>query len=320
MASEEGRADLASPRDAAGDQETRDATAHEQPLISTAKSGENSGVSDEADEEEDGAIEDQKNPSEQASEGEGQQEPPLPSEPLPSDPSQPPLPDEPPPPSTAAAAEQGEEDDGWQPVWDPAAQAYYFYNRLTGLTQWTNPRVPEASPSIPAGLGPHDRIPTPNVVGADSDDAEGPTLQQQARPRPHGGYDPAIHGDYDPTAPYAQPYEDPSSDAALLAAGIPYLDPSQDPNSADYTATATFNRFTHKFQPAAITPENFNDENKSRRQMNAFFDVDAAANSHDGRSLRAERSAKKLSKKEVKAFREKRREKKEERRRAWLRD
>jgi hypothetical protein len=54
--------------------------------------------------------------------------------------------------------------------------------------------------------------------------------------------------------------------------------------------------------------------------MNAFFDVDAAANSHDGRSLRAERSARKLTKKELKMFKEKRREKKEEKRRAWLRD
>jgi hypothetical protein len=69
-----------------------------------------------------------------------------------------------------------------------------------------------------------------------------------------------------------------------------------------------------------LNPEKFNDENKSRRQMNAFFDVDAAANSHDGKSLKAERSGKKLSRKEVKAFKDKRREKKEEKRRAWLRD
>jgi hypothetical protein len=54
--------------------------------------------------------------------------------------------------------------------------------------------------------------------------------------------------------------------------------------------------------------------------MGAFFDVEAAANSHDGRSLKAERQGKKLSKKEVKAFKEKRKSKKEEKRRAWLRD
>jgi len=69
-----------------------------------------------------------------------------------------------------------------------------------------------------------------------------------------------------------------------------------------------------------LTPENFNDDNKARRQLNAYYDVDAVANSHDGRSLKAERSGKKLSKREVKAFKEKRRERKEEKRRAWLRD
>jgi hypothetical protein len=91
-------------------------------------------------------------------------------------------------------------------------------------------------------------------------------------------------------------------------------------NAATYTATGTFNRFTGKWQNSELTPENFNDENKSRRQMSAFFDVDSAANIHDGRSLKAERQNKKFSRKEIKAFKEKRREKKEEKRRAWLRD
>lgn len=67
-------------------------------------------------------------------------------------------------------------------------------------------------------------------------------------------------------------------------------------------------------------PEMHNDENKSKRQMTAFFDVDAAANTHDGRSLKAERRGKALSKQELKAFKDKRRDKKEEKRRAWLRD
>lgn len=112
------------------------------------------------------------------------------------------------------------------------------------------------------------------------------------------GYNPAIHGDYDPTAPYAQPQED------------------------EYTAVARFNRFTGKFQApdSKLVPENYNDENKSRRQLNFYFDADAAANSHDGRSLKAERQTKKLTKKELKEFKAKRKEKKEQKRRAWLKD
>lgn len=215
------------------------------------------------------------------------EEPPLPQEEVP------PLPAEP-PPSEAP-------DDGWAPVWDDNAHAYYFYNRLTGASQWTNPRVPETQPG-PPGVGNYERIP-------ESAPGTSAIPQTEVPQRPYGGYDPAIHGDYDPTAPYAQETQVPESDPSQPA------DPA-----AIYTATGVFNRFTGKWQPTTITPENFNDENKSRRQMSAFFDVDAAANSHNGKSLKAERSGKKLTKQELKAFKEKRKEKKEERRRAWLRD
>ena len=191
-------------------------------------------------------------------------------------------------------------DDGWEPIWDNNAQAYYFYNHHTQQSQWTNPRVPEAVQPAAPGVGNYDRIPE-RAPGT-----EEPAPQQQ---RPYGGYDPAIHGDYDPTAPYAQEPKAPEDTTG---------DPS-DP-AAIYTATGVFNRFTGKWQPHNINPENHNDENKSKRQMSAFFDVDAAANSHNGKSLKAERSGKKLSKQELKAFKEKRKERKEEKRRAWLRD
>ncbi|KAJ5775515.1 uncharacterized protein N7511_000526 [Penicillium nucicola] len=204
----------------------------------------------------------------------------------------PPLPDEVPPPLPDEAPPAKAEDDGWEPSWDPAAQSYYFYNRFTGVSQWENPRVPQAS--VPAAPG-----------------TEEPSQEEAPRKAPVlGGYNPAIHGDYDPTAAYAQQYEEQEAESSTAG---------QDAAAA-YAATGTFNRFTGRWQAEEINPENHNDENKSRRQMNAFFDVDAAANSHDGRSLRAERSARKLTKAELKQFKEKRREKKEEKRRAWLRD
>ena len=134
--------------------------------------------------------------------------------------------------------------------------------------------------------------------------------------RRHGGYNPAIHGSYDPNADYAKEAEREEEEmeaaaAAVTAAGFPT-------GSDEYATTAHFNRFNGRFQQAGAGPEYHNDENKSKRQMNAFFDVDAAANSHDGRSLKAERRGKALSKKELKAFQEKRRTKKDEKRRAWL--
>lgn len=218
--------------------------------------------------------------NEQKEEGEEEEEetsaPPLPDE------EAPPLPDEPVP---------GQEDDGWDALWDDSSQAYYFYNRLTGLSQWENPRIPTDQP------------------GSNNGDSENGTTVNQPPPRAASGYDPTIHGDYDPTAWYAQ----------TQAENAATTDPSADPNLI-YTATGTFNRFTGKWQAEGLGPENFNPENRAKRQMNAFFDVDAAANSHDGKSLKAERSQKKLTKSELKAFKEKRRERKEEKRRAWLRD
>lgn len=201
------------------------------------------------------------------------------------DTSAPPLPDEVPPPLPNEAPPGQGEDDGWEPVWDANNQAYYFFNRITGLSQWENPRVP--AEGAPAPEEPSEK--------------KAPVL---------GGYNPAIHGDYDPTASYAQQYEEQAQET-----GGPAADPT-----AAYGAAGTFNRFTGRWQAGSINSENHSQDNKSFRQMNAFFDVDAAANNHDGRSLRAERSAKKLSKQELKMFKEKRREKKEEKRRAWLRD
>jgi len=133
--------------------------------------------------------------------------------------------------------------------------------------------------------------------------------------RPHGGYNPAVHGDYDPAASYAL-----EAAAQAEAAAQPQLPPGAVDSAATYAATGQFNRFTGKWQAADKGPETHNDESKSKRQMNAFFDVDAAANVHNGRSLKAERQGKKLSKTELKAFKEKRKGKKEEKRRAWLLD
>lgn len=233
------------------------------------------------------AEQEQASKTEEESEGEVEESddaknPPLPNEPLPSGP---PLPNEPVP---------EQQDDGWDCQWDPNSQAWFFYNRFTGKTQWDNPRVATSEAVAPA-----------------------PGTEQAAAPLPPahekpvaGGYNPAIHGDYDPNAWYAQGDNAASADDKFSYSGI--TDP--------YAASVAFNRFTGQFQAADAGPDRHSDEAKSRRQMNAFFDVDAAANAHDGRSLKAERSNKKPSKSEVKAFKEKRRARKEEKRRAWLRD
>ncbi|KAF2269303.1 hypothetical protein CC78DRAFT_564622 [Lojkania enalia] len=212
--------------------------------------------------------------------------------------SAPPLPDE----DVPLPDEATPEDDGWSYTWDEHYQTYSFYNRFTGVTQWNNPRVPETTTT------PYESHISSGAPGTSSP------------PRSlYGGYNPAIHGSYDPNADYAieaRRREEEEEEAAAAAAATTSLPGS----NGQYTGAAQFNRFTGGFQHQSINPEAHNDENKSRRQMNAFFDVDAAANSHDGRSLKAERRAKTITKKELKAYKEKKRAKREFKRRQWLKD
>ncbi|KAF4580957.1 WW domain-containing protein C2F3.14c [Ophiocordyceps camponoti-floridani] len=211
----------------------------------------------------------------------------------------PPLPDE--------AAPQAE-DDGWSCQWDTTHQNWYFVNRFTGVSQWENPRVPDNGAA------------TSTATSAEANH----TATANQRPAA-GGYNPSIHGDYDPNAWYAQVYnqeqemqqqmQDAAAQAAAAAAAAALGD-----YSAGYGASVGFNRNTGQFQAPGAGPYRHSDEAKARRQMNAFFDVDAAANAHDGRSLKAERQNQKLTKAELKAYKDKRRAKKEEKRRAWLLD
>ncbi len=201
--------------------------------------------------------------------------------------SAPPLPNEPLPAA---------QDDGWDCHWDPTQQAWFFHNRITNESTWENPRVSSKS-QAPAEANTQLKPPPTTAV---------PPLNE---PLPAGGYNPAVHGDYDPNAWYAKNNQEGADPE------VPVMD-----TATAYAAIGSFNRFTGRWQGDEQNPDRHNDEAKSRRQMNAFFDVDAAANAHDGRSLKAERSGKKPSKSELKHFKEKRRAKKEEKRRAWLRD
>ena len=126
------------------------------------------------------------------------------------------------------------------------------------------------------------------------------------------GYNPKIHGKYDPNAPYAQ-YHKRKRDEESGADQIPSsnLVPGK---SGEYEVAAAFNRFTGNFQSSDKSMEQHDDFHKSGRQLGAFFDVDAAANSHDGRSLKEERRNEKLSKKQIKELADKRRAKKEKKR------
>ena len=99
--------------------------------------------------------------------------PPLPDEEIPNE--APPIPDEPLPSSTEDSEEEEKlirdastkretsalvpsteppapEPDAWQAIWEPTANAYYFYNSETHETTWLNPRIPpdEAAAALAA--------------------------------------------------------------------------------------------------------------------------------------------------------------------------
>ncbi|KAJ4420981.1 hypothetical protein N0V82_004023 [Gnomoniopsis sp. IMI 355080] len=244
----------------------------------------------------------------------GDAQPPLPNEPTPGDGDAPPLPAEAPP------GQQQQVDDGWSAEWDATNQTWYFYNRFTGVSQWDNPRQPTAAAAAAASQQP--QISQPTSIA--------------------GGYNPAIHGSWDPNAPYAQAYKDPDADGttggttttaaadeaeyqadlAMYHAEMQGADPTAAAAGfEEYGAVpAAFNRRTGKTQAGDQNPERYSDANKSYRQMNAYFNVDQAANSHDGRSLKAERRGKQPTRKELSMWKEKRKARKEEKRRAWLRD
>jgi hypothetical protein len=151
----------------------------------------------------------------------------------------------------------------------------------------------------------------PSITATSSEPAVRSAAQASNTEPEYQGYNPAIHGSYDPNAPYAKFHEQQRAQEQAIQ---DYGSLAAAQQVADYTATANFNRFSGGFQTEDKNTERHDDYHKSGRQMNAFFDVDAAANAHEGRSLKEERRQQKLSKKEIQELSKKRREKKEKKR------
>ncbi|TKA71286.1 hypothetical protein B0A55_07594 [Friedmanniomyces simplex] len=178
-------------------------------------------------------------------------------------------------------------------VYDEPTEPYWIWDALTNNVHTSGLQSPSSAAPVTSAPGT-----SPTAVTSE--------------PEPeYKGYNPKIHGNYDPNADYAQYHNEKSAqekaieDHGSLAAAQ---------QAANYASIGTFNRFSGGFQSANKSTERHNDFNKSGRQMNAFFDVDAAANMHDGKSLKDERRSQKLSKKEIQELSKKRRDRKEKKR------
>lgn len=130
-------------------------------------------------------------------------------------------------------------------------------------------------------------------------------------------YNPKIHGNWDPNADYAVAARK-RQEAAEQATAQPTAFPFGAPGSDGYAAAATFNHRTGQFQSSDVTADRHSDANKALRQQNAYFDANASANSHDGRSLKEERRNQKLSKAQLQQYRQKKADKKLQKQRDWL--
>jgi hypothetical protein len=128
------------------------------------------------------------------------------------------------------------------------------------------------------------------------------------------GYNPRVHGPWNKDAAYNAWH---NYTAWVEANPQGAVQQPQAHGNENYDSVAGFNAHTGQYQNGEQSADRHNAANKAGRQMNAFFDVDSAANSHDGRSLKEERRNQKLSKKEVAEMNKKRKDKKDAKRLAF---
>lgn len=193
-----------------------------------------------------------------------------------------------------------------------------------------------------AAPGTHDAAPgtysTAPGVSAYAAGAAGsilaPDVSQAPKRLVAGGYNPKIHGSFDPKADYAKQWrkdqEDEENAAAAAKAAITaqyeakssaYNGSNNRRNSGDdLTSAGTFNRYNGRFQGSDVNPDRYSQQNQASRQLNAYGgNLEAAANSHGGRSLKEERRKQRVSKEQIQAYKQKREERKRARDLAWYR-
>jgi hypothetical protein len=184
----------------------------------------------------------------------------------------------------------------WEAWSDPTQVYWCYYNTVTKNTQWHNPLVPENNSSTTK---------QPAVDKYPISVPEDPSIPP---------YNPKIHGDYDnwrimyKVSSRTRKEVTPEDEKADLEKKKKEL----------FAAQANFNRMTGTFQNPALDPSNHSDEAKAKRQMEGFFDHDAWAAKHEGRSLKDERRKQKVSKAQIKEWKDGKAAKKREKFMKWI--
>src|SRR5579859_7949173 len=216
---------------------------------------------------------------------------------------QPPLPDEPPPslsdetasmsdgvssnnksPTQSAAATTAAqvETDGWKAIWEPTANAYYFYNSETKESTWLNPRLPPEEAAAYLAAHPPTLDPT-SVHSSESHNLLQPSLLP-TEVVPESVYD-TESGNYAFTAHF----------------------------------NAKTGKFQNNPEHTA---ENFSTEGQLLRTAKEYFDIGVMSQGKvvgkSGGALKAERKSMKIPKAQLKELIRRKREKKDRNKREWL--
>lgn len=174
----------------------------------------------------------------------------------------------------------------WTAVWDPTSQAYYWWNMITYETTWENPYEKK-------------------VVEEDNKKLDESSQQEEV-----------FNNNNNTTYPYAM-------------ATYPMDSTNVPSNLVDhsYTYQAYFNKRTGKFQMASdvdrLNPERMSIENRAKRQMQYYFDVDAYTeqrNRERAAGIPGKVTKRHLTKKDIERFKKAKQEKRMKRAREWLCD
>ncbi|KAH8555056.1 hypothetical protein BGW37DRAFT_436911 [Umbelopsis sp. PMI_123] len=212
-------------------------------------------------------------------------------------------------------AEQPPEEQAWVPTWDEESQAYYWWNTVTNETTWDNPYPEFAQDQAP-----------------EDDNAQGYYEENQGYYYP--GYADSYPTENNPLDAVLNKIDtevrtqlDNTSDTSRPFRSYNELfDPSEATAQASahsYNSVAHFNSRTGKFTSSKeadmYNPEYMSLENRAKRQMQFYFDVDAYQEQVNRERLANPAGKKRpLSKQEVEKFKRQKQEKKEKRKRDWL--
>ncbi|KAE8227699.1 hypothetical protein CF326_g7398, partial [Tilletia indica] len=172
----------------------------------------------------------------------------------------------------AAAAGTDPATQGWQAIWDPTRNAYYFWHEATQSSTWDNPyeKATTSSSSSAANNAPPQQIPD----------------------RALGEIDPEL-AFLDPSLAASSTRKHPSSSSAYTAAA--HFDPRTGRFLASTPSTTTISPALADKHGAYSNPTTFfSAPHRAKRQMDVFFDSEAWEEERAARALELDRKRRRI--------------------------